>query len=577
MSTAAPRDLSTRNRIAQILADLPPSPLDYSADRSKQSNCGATQLDATTAAAGAQSAASPALPPFTSLDHTHAASGRFSITWDQLPPALDLFAAAAPCASASASASTSSSCCEADSVAAAESGNADWQCECADSSRGHAWMLGRRAKNRLKYAAKQQELQRKQQHESPSADDITSAPAPIHISPLAQPGNSSAVDEHGAPSLRVMRKRAQVDSFASMLGLMIEAASSSDAARRPLVVDFGCGTGSLVLPLAWRFADSADFIAVDMNAGSLKLLATRAARAGLNNLSTHCSRIDEFECAGGKESNSSNCRTPSIVLALHACGPATDHALRFARRVGASFIVSPCCIGKIASVAPPPSSTGVAEVATVGSRTCTDPLRYPQSQWLRSAAFAESDFMALARLADHHDHNHNRDAAARLRGNGDALTSTVSVVALPPSLPPADCEELATQNLIALARSCKWHMETDRLAAAHDEGYTVWRLSLLKFEIAPSNKTVRNLSFFRRCWFRSHVYILNLGNCFSPRIRIFSWAPRRARSKVREHYTQHFRFVAAVVRHDVYIIQVDKLSCHLSIFSIIEIACHYLQ
>ncbi len=397
MSTAAPRDVSNRNRIAQILADLPPSPLDLSDLGSPHNQNGAPSA--------AHSAAAPALPPFISLDHTHAASGRFGIAWAQLPPALDLFAAAAPFASAS----SSSSCCEADSAGAAECGNEDQQCECADSSRGHAWMLGRRAKNRLKYAAKQEELQRKLQHERPSSDDALSAPAPVRISPLAQPGKSSAVDEFGAPSLRVMRKRAQVDSFASMLGVMIEAASqTADASRRPLVVDFGCGTGSLVLPLAWRFADSADFIAVDMNAGSLQLLATRAARAGLKNLSTHCSRIDEFECAGsGSGSELSSCRTPSVVLALHACGPATDHALRFARRVGASFIVSPCCIGKIASVAPPPSLTGALEVATAGSKTCTEPLRYPQSQWLRAAAFAESDFMALARLADHHDRDHN--------------------------------------------------------------------------------------------------------------------------------------------------------------------------
>jgi hypothetical protein len=79
-----------------------------------------------------------------------------------------------------------------------------------------------------------------------------------------------------------------------------------------------------------------------------------------------------------------------------------------------------------------------------------------------------------------------------------AASATVSTLPLPLT---ADSEKVASraedaQKLIALARDCKWHMETDRLAAAHDEGYTVWRLSLLKFDIAPSNKTVR-IVFFR--------------------------------------------------------------------------------
>jgi hypothetical protein len=36
-----------------------------------------------------------------------------------------------------------------------------------------------------------------------------------------------------------------------------------------------------------------------------------------------------------------------VVLALHACGSATDWALLQAAARGAAFIVSPCCIGKI--------------------------------------------------------------------------------------------------------------------------------------------------------------------------------------------------------------------------------------
>lgn len=36
-----------------------------------------------------------------------------------------------------------------------------------------------------------------------------------------------------------------------------------------------------------------------------------------------------------------------MVLALHACGAASDWSLLQAKRCGAAFIISPCCIGKI--------------------------------------------------------------------------------------------------------------------------------------------------------------------------------------------------------------------------------------
>ena len=36
-----------------------------------------------------------------------------------------------------------------------------------------------------------------------------------------------------------------------------------------------------------------------------------------------------------------------IAIAVHACGTATDDALRRAEAAGAAFVVSPCCAGKM--------------------------------------------------------------------------------------------------------------------------------------------------------------------------------------------------------------------------------------
>eukprot|EP00961_Rhodomonas_salina_P243448 3289773-Rhodomonas_salina.1 len=51
------------------------------------------------------------------------------------------------------------------------------------------------------------------------------------------------------------------------------------------VVDFGCGTGNLVLPLAFLFPEL-QFVAVDMNLNALSMLQRRANEAQLPNIET---------------------------------------------------------------------------------------------------------------------------------------------------------------------------------------------------------------------------------------------------------------------------------------------------
>jgi len=69
------------------------------------------------------------------------------------------------------------------------------------------------------------------------------------------------------------------------------------AAGAPLhVVEFGCGSGNLILPLAHLFPDFA-FTAVDMKGSAVQLLQQRVQEAGLNNVTAQLGRIEDY--AGG--------------------------------------------------------------------------------------------------------------------------------------------------------------------------------------------------------------------------------------------------------------------------------------
>ena len=100
------------------------------------------------------------------------------------------------------------------------------------------------------------------------------------------------------------------------------------------VVDFGCGTGNLLLPLAALFPQL-HFVGLDLNTRSLSLLRERAEAAGLDNVSATVGLIEEY-------------RGPcDIAVALHVCGAGTDAVLLQAQARGSAFVVAPCCVGKL--------------------------------------------------------------------------------------------------------------------------------------------------------------------------------------------------------------------------------------
>lgn len=314
------------------------------------------------------------------------------------------------------------------------------------------------------------------------------------IPPAARPDavlGSSASGAFGpAPSSglsddRLVRKQLQVMSFALVLRLLLRNACNSGAAdattpdTRLRVVDFGCGTGGLTLPLAALFP-SCDFVGVDCNARSVALLATRAAAAALPNAAAVCCRIDEYSAPF------------DVGLALHACGGATDEAISKCEAQRAAFAVSPCCLGKLRFAIGAPGGGGVT---------------HPRSQWMATALDA-----ALKPSITHqrpHDgaspHAHARadavvsspqDAFARLAAAADVshaegrAAAPASVDAPAPPPPPAPPAVSSEAGAVRVARRAALAVTLDRACRAAERGCSVAVLSLLRPEAQAKNHLI---------------------------------------------------------------------------------------
>lgn len=266
-------------------------------------------------------------------------------------------------------------------------------------------------------------------------------------------------------STRARRKRWQVESFATVLRELLEKRREETSRGYPptTVVDFGAGSGALALPLAARFPE-ARFVAVEMKQRSADLLSLRARRAGLRNVETRVQMIETF-------------REPfDVGIALHACGNATDHAMLRCVERGASFAVSPCCVGKLKFSLAGGNSFGetnrdwttkgayrsAEEEETRGESLCVS-ITHPRSRWLFDQLVtspnpgpgggAAEPFAALAAAAD--------------TGHGDGA---------------------GADRITALGREAKKHVELDRAQAAREAGYEVVTLSLVRGDDAPPNK-----------------------------------------------------------------------------------------
>lgn len=186
------------------------------------------------------------------------------------------------------------------------------------------------------------------------------------------------------PPERAHRKRLQIETLVRLVQALLPAGAS-----RPHVVDFCGGSGHTALVIAAAVPD-AQVTIVDFNSTALRLAAERAAQLGLSNVATHCGDVAAFS---GEF---------SVGLALHACGAATDMALARCRESGAAFVVSPCCVGKIAKQGGP-RPNGAA--APDGSAAPQGELALPRSR-LFGSLLSVDDYVSLAAAADFHSVEH---------------------------------------------------------------------------------------------------------------------------------------------------------------------------
>jgi len=132
------------------------------------------------------------------------------------------------------------------------------------------------------------------------------------------------------------RKWKQIDKFVEIVDRAF-APLRWPAGRAVRVLDFGCGKGYLTFALhqhlSGRLGLDAQVTGVELREDLVRLCSAAAARLATPGLAFE--RGDVRELAPGEV---------DIMIALHACDTATDHALHAGVRAGASLIVSaPCC------------------------------------------------------------------------------------------------------------------------------------------------------------------------------------------------------------------------------------------
>jgi SAM-dependent methyltransferase len=132
------------------------------------------------------------------------------------------------------------------------------------------------------------------------------------------------------------RKWKQINRFLEIIDAAI-AASPLAAAARIEVLDFGAGKGYLTFALhdhlRHALGRDAQVTGVELRADLVEAGNAIVARLGLQGL-----RFERGEVAGSAP------RPVDVLIALHACDTATDHAMHIGIRGGAAIICcAPCC------------------------------------------------------------------------------------------------------------------------------------------------------------------------------------------------------------------------------------------
>lgn len=136
---------------------------------------------------------------------------------------------------------------------------------------------------------------------------------------------------------RAQRKRHQIISLIHIIERDV-----APLYENMIMVDFGAGSGHLGLLFAYRNPSSTVILA-ERKEYCVQVAEERIRSCQLANVSVYSKDIryvmDDISF--------------DVGVSLHSCGQLTDTALDICRRTQASFVITPCCYGQIAS--PPPS------------------------------------------------------------------------------------------------------------------------------------------------------------------------------------------------------------------------------
>lgn len=171
------------------------------------------------------------------------------------------------------------------------------------------------------------------------------------------------------PASRSMRKKKQLEAMVLGFKMLYDRSSF----KRLEVVDFCCGAGHVGLLLAALFPCIHVYL-IEWNKTACKRAYIRRMLAGLTNVSILPISILDFP----------EHQTFDIGVGLHACGWLTDEALRLCFKRRASFVMCPCCIGKL----------GLAPQYT------RKELPLPRSLLLRESV-SEDIYIQLSKVGDH--------------------------------------------------------------------------------------------------------------------------------------------------------------------------------
>ncbi len=134
--------------------------------------------------------------------------------------------------------------------------------------------------------------------------------------------------------------RAKSDKFRQICRFteLINDVLAKDTHEKLNIIDFGCGKSYLTFVIYYYITEilhkEAHIIGLDLKGEVIENCKALAEKYGYTGLDFRCMDIKDFV----PEEN------VDMVIALHACDTATDYALAFAVRLGASYIFSvPCC------------------------------------------------------------------------------------------------------------------------------------------------------------------------------------------------------------------------------------------